>query len=183
MTNAGFMGKFLKKYIKNTDGTTAIEFSLLVVPYLLLTLSIIELSIMYASASLLEGATGSAARAIRTGEIQQSGADPEVAFRERLCNFAIILIDCNDVVIEVQQMASFGDFGSLAPTYDSDGNLVSSGVNPGGSNDRVLIRAAYRYPMMTPFIGQLMGGENNSRLFMSTIVLQSEPYDFEGAGA
>ena len=39
----------------------------------------------------------------------------------------------------------------------------------------------YTYTMMTPFIGQLLAGPNNSRLFMSTIVLQTEPYEFEGS--
>jgi len=177
------MLKFFKIFVKNEEATTAIEFSLLAAPYLLLTLGIIELSIMYASASLLEGATSSAARAVRTGQIQQSGGDPEAEFRDRMCDYATVLIDCNDVIIEVQQMASFGDFGGMAPSYDGDGNLVSSGVDPGGSGDRVLIRVGYRYQMMTPLIGPLMGGPDSSRLFMSTIVLQSEPYDFDGAGA
>ena len=71
MINIGVvLAKFLKKFIKNEKGTTAIEFSLLAIPYLMLTLGIIEIAIMYASASLLEGATNSASRMIRTGELQ-----------------------------------------------------------------------------------------------------------------
>jgi len=35
--------------------------------------------------------------------------------------------------------------------------------------------------MMTPIVGKLLSGGSDSKLFMSTIVLQSEPYDFEGA--
>jgi hypothetical protein len=34
---------------------------------------------------------------------------------------------------------------------------------------------------MNPFTGVLLVGPSNSKLFMSTIVLQTEPYDFEGA--
>ncbi len=174
--------RFISKWLKKEEGTTAIEFSLLVIPYLLLTLGIIELSVMYASASLLEGATGSAARLIRTGQLQQvEGEDPEVMFREAICNYATVLINCNEVIIEVRQMASFSDFEDLEPQYDEDGNLISGGFDAGGSSDRVLIRAAYRYNMLTPFIGPLLAGPDNSRLFMSTIVLQVEPYEFEGA--
>lgn len=178
----GMLDKYLKKWGKSSDGTTAIEFSLMAIPYLFLSLGIIELSVMYASASLLEGATGSAARMIRTGQIQQTtGEDPEDLFRDAMCDYATVLINCNDMDIEVQKMASFTDFDSMAPEIDADGNIVSQGFDAGGSGDRVLIRVAYRYEMMTPFVGALLAGPDNSRLFMSTVVLQTEPYDFDGA--
>jgi Flp pilus assembly protein TadG len=175
--------KLASAWLGKKEGTTAIEFSLLVIPYLMLTLATIELSIMYASASLLEGATGSAARMIRTGQLQQGGGDPESVFRTAMCNYATVLIKCDDIVIEVQPMDSFADAEEMEPQYDEDGNLISNGFDAGGSSDRVLIRVAYRYHMMTPFVGPLLAGPTNSRLFMSTIVLQVEPYDFEGSSS
>ena len=172
----------LAGWARKKDGTTAVEFSLLCIPYFMLTIGVIELSMMYAAATLLEGATNSAARLIRTGQIQQSGdPDPEQLFRDALCNYATTLINCNDVVIEVVPMASFSDYDSLAPTYDADGNMVSQGFDAGGSEDRMLIRTAYRYEMMNPFTGVLLVGPSNSKLFMSTIVIQTEPYDFDAA--
>ena len=171
---------FYRNYKRRKEGTTAIEFSMLALPYIMLSLAIIELSLMYASASLLEGATDSAARLVRTGQIQQSGnPDPESLFREALCDFAVVLVKCSDVVIEVMPMDSFSDY--VGPTYDSNGNMVSGGFNAGGSNDRIMIRVAYRYEMITPIVGPLLNGPDGSTLFMSTIVLQSEPYEFEGA--
>lgn len=172
------MRKFVTKWVKKKEGTTAIEFSLLAIPYVFLTVGIIELSIMYAAASLLEGATGSASRLIRTGQIQQGSGDPETVFRDAICAYATVLINCNEVQLEVQTMGSFGDFSG--PSYDGDGNLNTSGFDAGGVSDRVLIRVAYRYTMMTPFIGPLLAGPDNSHLFVSTIVLQTEPYEFEG---
>lgn len=174
---------FLRKWIKKEDGATAIEFSLVAIPYFMLSLGIMELSLMYASASLLEGATDSAARLIRTGQIQQSSDDPETLFRQAMCNFVNVLIDCSDVEIEVQTMSSYSDFDTMTPVFDEDGNMVSQGFDAGGSNDRILIRVGYRYSMKTPFIGPLLNGPDGGTLFMSTIVLQSEPYEFEDAGA
>lgn len=173
------MRRFLGAWIKEQKATTAIEFSLLMIPYLLVSLAIIELSVMYAGATLLEGATGSAARMIRTGQIQQSGADPEAAFRDELCRYATVLIACNDIEIEILPLDSFGDFAG--PTFDADGNFTPQGVDAGGSNDRMLIRVGYRYNMMTPFIGPLIAGPDNAQQFLSTIVLQTEPYEFGGA--
>lgn len=146
----------------------------------MLSLGIIELSVMYAAASLLEGATNSAARLIRTGQVQQASMDPESMFRDAICDYATVLISCNDVVVEVVPLNNFTDYATIAPEYDDDGNLVSQGFDAGGSNDKILIRVAYRYTMMTPFIGQLIAGPTGSRLFMSTIVLQTEPYEFLG---
>lgn len=175
------LSKILKIWTRNRDGVTAIEFSLLAIPYLMLFIGIIEFSIMHVSASLLEGATGSAARLIRTGQIQQGGADPETAFRDQFCSFATVLIDCNDVIIEVRQLPSFTDISAANPQYDEDGNLIPQGFDAGGSGDRVLIRVGYRYEVMTPFISPLLTAGSGSIPFMSTIVLQTEPYEFGGA--
>lgn len=137
---------------------------------------------MYAAGSMLEGATGSAARLIRTGQIQQAAdSDPEAAFRSALCSYASVLIDCNNVQIEVQRLDSFADVDALPPSFNEDGDFVSRGFAAGGSNDRVLVRAVYRYPMMTPFIGPLLTGPDNTRLFISSVVLQTEPYEFTGS--
>ncbi len=173
------MLRFLRRLFKKDDGATAIEFSLVAIPYFMLSLGIIELSLMYTSASLLEGATDSAARLVRTGQVQQTAGDPEQMFRDELCSFVNVLIDCEDVTIEVIRMDSYGDYDSFAPTFDGDGNMVSTGFDPGGSNDRVLIRVGYLYEMKTPFVGPLLNGADGGTLFISTIVLQSEPYDFE----
>jgi len=172
----------LRNLLHKKDGTTAIEFSLLAIPYMMLTMAIIEMSIMFASASLLEGATGQAARMVRTGQIQQASPDPaqqEQMFRDALCDFAVVLVDCNQVQLEVVRLTSFSDFGSMQPQIDENGEMISSGFNAGGVNDVMLIRTAYRYNLMTPFISTLLGESgNNSRLFISTIVLQTEPYEF-----
>ncbi len=173
------MRRFLNKWKKKEEGVTAIEFSMLLMPYLMLCLGIIELSLMFTSASLLEGATGSAARLIRTGQLQQSGQDPETVFRDAFCEFAVVLINCNDVVIEVTTLDEYGDF--TPPVYDAGGQMVSSGFDAGGSNSKVLIRVSYRYSMITPLVGPILNGADGATVFMSTIVLQTEPYEFQGS--
>lgn len=175
----GFMLQTIRKLLRRKDGSTAIEFSMLVVPYMLITLGIIEISLMFLTASLIEGATDSAARLIKTGKVQQTGGDPEQMFRDALCSYAMVLVDCDDMVIEVTTIDSYSDYS--APTYDADGNLVPQGFDAGGSNDKVIIRAAYRYQMITPIVGPLINGPDGSTLFVSTIVMQSEPYEFQGS--
>lgn len=175
------LGKLFKEWACDDDGVTAVEFSLLLGPYMMLVLGIIEISLMFLSANLLEGATNDAARLIRTGQLQESSQTADAVFRDALCSYRMVFVDCNQITVEVTPMTSFGDFGSLAPQFDGDGNLLSGGIDPGGANDRILIRTAYRYQMITPIVGNLLSGSSGSKLFLSTIVLQTEPYDFEGA--
>lgn len=173
------MRRLWKNWFRKKDGSTAIEFSMLLIPYTMLSLGIIELSLMYVSASLLEGATYSAARMIRTGQLQQANSpDPEGDFRDAMCEFLTALVDCNDVIIEATPMTSYGDYAGA--TFDENGNMVSQGFDAGESNSRMLIRTAYRYNLITPLIGPLLSDGTGSRLFMSTIVLQVEPYEFQG---
>lgn len=168
----------IRSWFRRKDGATAIEFSLLFIPYLMISLGIVEVSMMFASASLLEGATDSASRLIRTGKIQQSNDDPETVFRDAMCSFAVVLINCQDVMVEVSVMQNYGDFS--AASFDANGDMVTSGFDAGGSGDKILIRAAYRYNMVTPLVGPLLNGPGGSTLFVSTIVLQTEPYEFQG---
>jgi hypothetical protein len=78
----------------------------------------------------------------------------------------------------VSVLGSFEDY--TPPVYDEDGNLVSGGFDAGSSGDRILIRTAYRYEMLTPLVGSLLTAGTGSRLFVSTVVMQTEPYEFEG---
>jgi len=171
--------RLTSRWFKRRDGAVAIEFALLVMPFMLITLGIIELSLLFLSASIVEGATDSAARLIRTGQIQKSTGDHETMFRDALCSFTAALVKCEDMVVEVVPIESYADYTD--PVYDSDGAMISQGFDAGGSNDKVIIRVAYRYKMITPIVGTMLNGPDGATQFISTIVLQSEPYEFGGA--
>ncbi len=169
----------INKWFRGRDGATAIEFSLLVMPFMLITLGIIELSTMFLSASMVEGATDSAARLIRTGKIQQSTGDQEAMFRAALCAYATALVDCDDMIVEVIAIDNYSDYTD--PVFDADGTMISQGFDAGGSNSKVIVRVAYRYHMITPIVGSMINGSDGATQFISTIVMQSEPYEFQGA--
>lgn len=173
------MIKFFSNYRQKEDGVAAVEFAIVAIPFVWMVVAIIEISLMFASESLLEGATNYASRQIRTGALQTSGSDDmEGLFRDEICAYARVLINCRNVEIEVQPMASFTDFDSMQPQFDDDGNFSSRGFDAGGSSEKVLIRTLYTYTSFSPLIGPLLYGADNQRLFMSTLVMQSEPYDF-----
>jgi Flp pilus assembly protein TadG len=175
-------GDIFRRWRNNNEGVTAVEFSLLAVPFIFFTIGIIELSMMYVAASMLNGAVNDAARMIRTGQVQQAQGQSSLnLFQQALCTTAGILLDCNAFQYQVEKIDSFSDADMSAPAFDKNGNLLTQPFDPGGSDDIILIRVVYLYPLMTPFIGALMADyPNNKKLLMSTIVIENEPYQFNG---
>lgn len=174
------MGVLLKKFFKKKDGTTAVEFSLIAAPFIFMLMGLIEMALMFASASLLEGSAATAARLIRTGQVQQAGGS-QAMFEDTLCNFAEPLIACGDLQYQVFSVDSFEDADGLPDAeFDADGNLTDTTYDPGGVSDVVLIRVAYKYEITTPLLQPfLTNNGDNTRTMIATIVLQTEPYEFE----
>jgi Flp pilus assembly protein TadG len=170
------------KWRKSDEGSTAVEFAIVGVPFVFMLIGLAEVSLMYAANSLLQDATQEAARMIRTGQVQQASTDPEEMFRDEICRNASVFLNCDNIQYEVVTFGGgFEEAQDNQPTFDTDGNLVSQGFNPGGVSDVVLIRTVYYYPLMTPFIGPLLAdGPNQTKFMMTTMVLQTEPYEFGG---
>lgn len=172
---------WFKKWLSAKDGVTAVEFSFMAMPFIIMIIGTIEVALMFTTQSLLDASTSTAARLIRTGQIQQADpASQEEMFRETLCDFASIMIPCGDIQFQVTDLSSFGDADGAPPAqFDEDGNLEDQGFSPGEDNDVVLIRVAYQYHIITPLMQLVLTNRGDgSRLMMSTIVLQTEPYNF-----
>ena len=176
------MIQILNRWFKRKEGTTAVEFALVGIPFVLMIVGTLEMSLMFTAQALLHESTFTAARLIRTGQIQTGEVEGgETAFREAVCDFAALMIPCDRIQFQVQQVPSFGDAQDLPPAeYDEDGNLEDQGFDPGSVSEIVLIRVAYNYPVITPFMQPFLAESGKStRTMLSTIILQNEPYEFE----
>lgn len=171
-----------KKRIYNEDnsGATAIEFSLLALPFVMTCACIIELGIYFATAFVLESAVIDASRLIKTGQVQESASgDQEAMFADAMCAVAGVLMNCDNLQYEVRKLDSFT--ADMSPTYNDDGDLENppfqaASVTAGCVG---LVRVAYRYNFMTPFFANLFGNSGTSRLMVTTTVFKTEPYNFQ----
>ena len=138
------------------------------------------MAVMFASSSLLEGSAATAARLVRTGQVQQAGGD-EAMFQNALCDFAAPLIPCEEIQYQVFSVNTFQEADELPDAeLDEDGNLTDPTFDAGGVSDVVLIRVVYKYKITTPLLQPLLtNNSDNTRTMMATIVLQTEPYEFE----
>jgi Flp pilus assembly protein TadG len=174
--------RIIKPWLRDKTGTTAVEFSLVGIPFILMIVGTIEMALMFTAQSVLQEATYTAARLIRTGQIQlMDGGDQQEAFRESVCDFAELLIPCDRIQFQVMEVPDFGDAEALPEAeFDEDGNLEDQGFDPGGVEDVVMIRVAYNYPIITPLMQPMLSNNGGmTRTMLSTIVLQNEPYQFE----
>ncbi|MFH1158634.1 MAG: TadE/TadG family type IV pilus assembly protein [Pseudomonadota bacterium] len=173
----------IKSWFIKDKGTAAIEFALVGLPFIVMLIGIVEVSLYFASGVVLEGAANDAARMIRTGQVQ-AAADPLQTFTDKLCDRVGLLISCINLQYEVLAVPdnSFASAAALTPTFDEDGDLVSGGFTPSGSSDAVLVRIVYRYEFLTPLLGGMMSRDPTTNLatLMSTVVLRNEPYAFGG---
>lgn len=171
--------------IKDCSGATAVEFAFFAIPFLFLLIGMVEIGMLTTAGALLQGGTDDAGRLIRTGQVQ-SAADPEAAFRDQLCAKVNLLIRCDNLMYEVIRIEDADGFSGAAtdvvllqPAFDEDGNLEAGGFDPGSENSLILIRAAYRYPLMTPFVAPFLADKpDGKRLIMATTIIQNEPYEF-----
>src|SRR3712207_8656069 len=79
----------LRRFRKDQDGATAVEFGLIAVPFLGLLFAIVETALMFWSTQVLETAVANASRTIYTGQFQgtndQNAADIGAKFKKEVC--------------------------------------------------------------------------------------------------
>ena len=165
----------LKRFARACAGVTAIEAALVMPAFLFTAFGIIEVALLYFVAATLEGQVSQASRQIRTGNVQQSG-DPQAAFRALLCGNLGGLVTCSDVIIDVRRFGSFGAV-SYPPYFDNDGEADNAQFTPGAPGDIVVVRVAYRWRILTPFLAEFLGdGGGATKLLAASTVFQNEPY-------
>jgi Flp pilus assembly protein TadG len=168
--------KVARRLARQEDGTAAVEFGLVAMPFLALVFAIIETALVFFATQVLESAASDSARLIMTGQAQMQGLSKDT-FKSQVCSKIYGLIDCpGGVHVDVQTFTSFGGV-SLQTPVDSGGNLDTSGFKytPGGPGDIVVVRLAYQWPVFVSMLG-LSNMANNHRLMMATAAFRNEPY-------
>lgn len=165
-----------RRRLGDESGATAVEFALVAPLFFAIVYAILELGVMMLAGLLLEDAAADAARVLRTGQVQASG-DPLVAFRTEVCRDLLGMIDCASLGTDVRSFPSFSAVSLPPVTFDADGNPTNLQFAPGAAREIMTIRLVYRWDFALPFMARLYGGEDGSRLLMTTTVVKGEPWD------
>lgn len=168
----------LGRFRRARDGATAVEFAIVAAPFLALMFGILDLGLVFMVSTTLENAVETAARKIRTGELQMSGGTAST-FRTAVCDEMTWLgSGCASAVhVDVRTFPTFADVDFTDPTTNGAFDDSKTTFAPGGSESIVLVRVYYEWTLMTPLINTgLKNLANGNRLISSTATFRNEPY-------
>ncbi len=138
-----------RRFKKSDDGTAAIEFAVLAIPFLIICFGILETSFSYFAHRTLDASVNTIARKIRLGIINNSSytGDPTAAFKNELCGLStMMLFDCGKLVVDVKTIQNFEP--PKNPEYDENGNLKVENFSfqPGGGGTINIVSVYYDWP-------------------------------------
>lgn len=168
----------VKRFHKEEDGATAVEFALIAFPFFLLIFAIIETSLFFFAGQYFETAVDDTKRLFRTGQLDETTTNAQ--FRTELCSRLTVMFQCADVRTDVQVAARFEDLGEPPVPDPSTGVFPPDGFPPGaslGAEVIMQITASYKWPVYTNFAAPLAfesGGD--FALIRVVAVTRTEPY-------
>ena len=172
--------RLIARWRGDRSGSTAIEFAIVAMPFLMLLYGIIGVALFFFTTFALENALEQAARLIRTGQAQQAGMT-DVQFKAKVCELMPRYVDCgNKLLVNVRNYAE----ADLTPVV-TQGECLNNGsltnvttYAPGAASQVVLVTLCYEWEFarIVPFInlGNMDGG---SRLIQAATVFRTEPYE------
>lgn len=160
----------LRRFARDDDGSTAIEFAFVSIPFLLLVFGIIELGIAFLVSMSLENALIMADRKIRTGDAQNT---TKAQFLKDVCGQMSWLGNActNSITLDVRVLPSFADANKLQKPVTG-----STCFDTGGPSSIMLVRGYYKWPLITPLLQQAVGGTTGAREVTFATVFVNEPY-------
>jgi Flp pilus assembly protein TadG len=176
----------LRRFGRARRGAAAVELALVIVPFFLLVAGLAEVSMIGFAQTSLDFAVSETARRIRTGEDQlanRSYSDIQNDLCSQVNNFLVLSCSGN-LYLDVQRFQSFVDAanGQTNP-IQSNQFQPAFGYNPGAPSDVVVVRAYYRWQVMTPLFQPIFQNiSGGQRILVSTMMFRDEPYMAVAAG-
>lgn len=173
--------RIFRRFARAQRGSAAVEFAMVLMPFFLLTFGLAEVAMIGFAQSSLDFAVSETARQIRTGQAQMNGVT-EAQIRTQLCdelnNF--IVMGCQDnLYLDVRRFASFTDASNAAanPIQNNQFQDAGMGYQPGAASDIVVVRAYYRWRVITPMFESVFQNiSGGQRILVSTMMFRNEPY-------
>lgn len=166
-------------FARCTRAATAVEFALVATPFFALLMALIQTALVFFASRVLDEVAEETSRYILTGQAQTGGLS-QSQFATYVCNNVPALFNCNNIMINVQNYASFAAAQTATPTltFDAHGNVTNQwSWSPGTAGDVVIMQVMYQWPVMLGPLGfNLSNLSNGNRLLISTVAFKTEPY-------
>jgi Flp pilus assembly protein TadG len=182
-----FGARWLRRFRRDRDGATAVEFALISVPFLGLLFAIFETAFVFFATEAVEFAGSEASRQIMTGQTQTASITTEATFKSNvICpnsgrKLIPSFIDCTKLRVDARGAADFAAIDFSRPsTYK---------FCLGAPGDITVVRLFYPLPVYFSIIARMTDGsigtitagtemDSGKRVHMliGTSVFRTEPY-------
>jgi len=169
-----------RRFARHQRGAVAVEFGLILLPFLALMFGIMETALVFFADQTLETAVADSARLIMTGQAQTQNLTA-ATFKNAVCARIYGLFNCQaGVYVNVTTYSSFGSI-TYTPPIDTNGNLKTTSFvyQPGGPGDIVVVQLFYQWPIYVSLmnLNNLSNMSGNNRLLVATAAFRNEPYN------
>lgn len=165
----------IKRFTRNQDGVTIVEFALLAPIFFLVIGAILETAVIFMSSQTLDSAVRDSARLIKTGQAQDYSV---TQFKNNVCGRLLGLFNCEDLRVDVQVLNSFT--GNVKPPVldPLTGEwLIVDAYNAGHATDIILVQVFYKWPVILNVPGLNQGTTaDGKRLMAGVSIFRNEPY-------
>ncbi len=177
-TNSRF-GGVLARFRRNGEGSVAVEFGLLAIPFAMVIFAVLESCVSFAAQQVLSNATDDISRMIRTGQLKNPN---ENDLKTRICNQLSVLVTSQCKTNLTIDLRSFNTFAEAAAVKIklTGGQLDTTGfkVEAGGAETRNMLRVFYKWPVMTDIMRRKMSNlSDGTILHIATATWRNEPFD------
>lgn len=136
----------LRRFARSTEGSNAIEFAILAVPFILLIVGIIQISIYFVAQAALDIGVSKTAETLRlafnTSTVTSSSFPTSATLKSRVATYAGGLINNNSsLAVEIQPMTSLTSAGVT---------IVDATKNYGSNRSVLALRARSTVPSFLP---------------------------------
>lgn len=184
-TETGRRRGLLQRFLRNQGGSTAIEFTMLAIPFAVLVFAILETCISFAGQQLMSNVTDDVARQIRTGQLRPADLTEE-SLKGMICDGLQIIVaeGCPGLEVDLREFPTFAAAAAVRInlTVDTNGekDLDTSDfdVDPGLAMSKNMLRVFYKWPVITDFMSKLVSNiKGGKTLHFATATWQNEPFD------
>ncbi len=164
---------------RRREGSTAVEFAMVALPFAIMMFSVIEIAFVFVLDSALENAVIETGRLVRTGQADAAGYT-EATFKTAVCNrMSIFASGCSaKLTVDVRVIPQFNNPTLPDPMSGSSFSAAGMTYNNGQPDQLMLVRAWYKHTLFTPFLRQGLSrlGGDDAYLTAAT-AFRNEPWN------
>jgi Flp pilus assembly protein TadG len=163
---------------KPRSGTAAVEFALVVFPFLFMVFAILQLGLVFVIDSVLENATLETSRLIRTGEAVNRNLSA-ASFKTELCSrMSVFSSECaSRAYVDVRELPQFRNQTLTSPIVNGSVSQGTMTYTNGAASRLMLVRVWYRQPVIAPTMFQALSRLSSGDMLLSvTTAFRTEPY-------